>query len=68
MEVHKKDNSSSNEKTFTELEQLYLSSMNKSERIAYEIAVESLESSYDMIKSIVFNNFIKTNNYKMLIE
>jgi|TARA_B110000285_G_C15078208_1_gene591955 hypothetical protein len=67
MEELAKNDFSSNEKTFVELKELYVSSMSKSEKIAYEIAVESLESSYDMIKSIGFNNFIESNNYNMVV-
>lgn len=57
-----------NEKTFTELKELYLQSMNKSEKVAYKIAVESLETSYDMIKTIGFLKFVKDNQYIIVDE
>tara|TARA_Y100000992_G_scaffold288981_1_gene243118 strand:+ start:858 stop:1064 length:207 start_codon:yes stop_codon:yes gene_type:complete len=55
-----------NEKTFPELKELYLQSMNKSEKVAYEIAVKNLETSYDMIKTIGFLKFVKDNQYTII--
>jgi len=52
-----------NEKKIDELVQLYLENMNAFERVAYEIAKENLESSYDIEKSIGFLEFVKNNNY-----
>lgn len=55
--------SDKNRKKIDELVQLYLENMNAFERVAYEIAKENLESSYDIEKSIGFLEFVKNNNY-----
>lgn len=55
--------SDKNRKKIHELVQLYLENMNAYERVAYEIAKENLESSYDIEKSIGFLEFVKNNNY-----
>lgn len=55
--------SDKNRKKIDELVQLYLENMNAYERVAYEIAKENLESSYDIEKSIGFLEFVKNNNY-----
>lgn len=44
---------------------LYIDSMDSFEKEAYVIAQEQLETSFDIVKSIGFINFIKTNNYKI---
>lgn len=51
------------EKTFDELEEIYINQMNTQEKVAFEIAKSSLESSYDMIKTIGFKEFLAENNY-----
>lgn len=55
-----------NTKTLEELKNMYIDSMSKMDRIAYEIAIVNLETSYDMEKSIGFIHFINTNNYKLV--
>jgi len=54
------------EKTLDELLNLYIENMTCYERVAYEIAKQDLESSYDMEKSIGFIDFVKNNNYSIL--
>tara|TARA_Y100000389_G_scaffold37787_1_gene32089 strand:+ start:2115 stop:2291 length:177 start_codon:yes stop_codon:yes gene_type:complete len=44
---------------------LYIDSMDSFEKEAYVIAQEQLETSFDIVKSIGFINFIKINNYKI---
>ena len=41
--------------------EMYIKQMNPQEKIAYDIAVKNLESSFDIEKSIGFNEFIKNN-------
>uniref|UniRef100_A0A6C0L0Y7 Uncharacterized protein n=1 Tax=viral metagenome TaxID=1070528 RepID=A0A6C0L0Y7_9ZZZZ len=55
-------------KSLDELLNLYIESMNDYERIAYKIAKNNLESSYDMEKSIGFIEFIKKHNYSIINE
>lgn len=43
----------------TELVQRYIAQLSPTEKIAYEIAVEKLESSFDIEKSIGFLDFVK---------
>jgi len=40
----------------------YIKQLNPQEKIAYEIAVKNLESSFDIEKSIGFINYMKTQN------
>lgn len=40
----------------------YVNNMNDADKIAYKIAVKQLESSFDMVKSIGFMDYIKKNN------
>lgn len=54
------------EKPLDELLNLYIENFNVYERVAYEIAKNNLESSYDMEKSIGFIEFLKKNNYIIL--
>jgi hypothetical protein len=54
------------EKPLDELLNLYIENFNVYERVAYEIAKNNLESSYDMEKSIGFIEFLKKNNYVIL--
>lgn len=54
------------EKTLDELLNLYIENFNVYEKLAYEIAKNNLESSYDMEKSIGFLEFLKKNNYTIL--
>lgn len=54
------------EKPLDELLNLYIENFNVYERVAYEIAKNNLESSYDMEKSIGFIEFLKKNNYVVL--
>ena len=54
------------EKPLDELLNLYVENFNVYERVAYEIAKNNLESSYDMEKSIGFIEFLKKNNYVIL--
>ena len=42
---------------------MYLENMTKTEKDAYCIAVNFLESNFDVEKSIGFTNFLKKNNY-----
>jgi hypothetical protein len=51
------------EKPLEELLNMYIENMNIYEKVAYEIAKNNLESSYDMEKSIGFIDFLKKNNY-----
>ena len=51
------------EKPLDELLNLYIENFNVYEKVAYEIAKNGLESSYDMEKSIGFIEFLKKNNY-----
>lgn len=54
------------EKPLDELLNLYIENFNVYERVAYEIAKNNLESSYDMEESIGFIEFLKKNNYTIL--
>lgn len=45
---------------------IYLDNMTKTEKDAYEIAVNFLESNFDVEKSIGFINFLKKNNYVII--
>ena len=40
----------------------YVNNMSDADKIAYNIAVKQLESSFDMVKSIGFMDYIKKNN------
>lgn len=40
----------------------YVNNMNDADKIAYKIAVKQLESSFDMVKSIGFMDYINKNN------
>ena len=40
----------------------YKESMTEYDKIAYEIAISQLESSFDIVKSIGFQDFISKNN------
>jgi hypothetical protein len=51
------------EKSLDKLLNLYIESLDVYEKVAYEIAKNSLESSYDMEKSIGFIDFLKKNNF-----
>ena len=44
----------------------YEDSMNTADKIAYEIAIKQLESSFDLEKSIGFLEFVKNNNIILL--
>lgn len=44
----------------------YEDSMNAADKIAYEIAIKQLESSFDLEKSIGFLEFVKNNNIILL--
>lgn len=66
MDKTTKEYQSQNKKSMHELEELYISSMNSLEKVSYEIAVKNLESSYDMVKTIGFNKFVKSNNYEIM--
>ena len=54
------------EKPLDELLNLYIENFNVYEKVAYQIAKNNLESSYDMEKSIGFIEFLKKNNYVIL--
>lgn len=41
--------------------QTYINTFDESEKIAFKIAVDNLESSFDIVKSIGFKQFIKKN-------
>jgi hypothetical protein len=56
-------NDSRYEKPLDKLLNLYIESLDVYEKVAYEIAKNSLESSYDMEKSIGFIDFLKKNNF-----
>lgn len=51
-----------------ELIEMYISQMDSCEQIAHNIAIKNLESSFDISKSIGFLQFIKQNNYTIMIE
>lgn len=40
----------------------YVNNMSDADKIAYKIAVKQLESSFDMVKSIGFMDYINKNN------
>tara|TARA_B100000029_G_scaffold485723_1_gene539345 strand:- start:243 stop:446 length:204 start_codon:yes stop_codon:yes gene_type:complete len=40
----------------------YMNNMSDADKIAYKIAVKQLESSFDMVKSIGFMDYINKNN------
>jgi hypothetical protein len=42
------------------LSELYLNSLNELEKLALDIAIKSLESSFDLEKTIGYLNFIKS--------
>lgn len=46
--------------------QFYEDNMDEANKIAYEIAVKQLESSFDMIKSIGFLEFIQEKHIKIV--
>tara|TARA_Y100000816_G_C25906223_1_gene472676 strand:+ start:420 stop:581 length:162 start_codon:yes stop_codon:yes gene_type:complete len=48
-----------------ELLQKYLKQLNEKEKIAYNIAVEHLGSSFNLEKSIGFQKWLKKNNYNI---
>ena len=50
------NNMEDNDKT-TELMKKYIESMNDKERVAYEIAKDHLQSSFDLVKSIGYKKF-----------
>ena len=54
------------EKPLDELLNLYIENFNVYERVAYEIAKNNLESSYDIEKSIGFIEFLKKNNFEAM--
>jgi len=66
MEKTTKECQSQNKKSIDELKELYISSMNCLETVSYEIAVKNLETSYDMVKTIGFKKFVKSNNYEII--
>ena len=41
----------------------YMNNMSDADKIAYKIAVKQLESSFDMVKSIGFMDYINKNNF-----
>lgn len=43
----------------------YIKQLNQYELIAYKIAVEHLETSFDIEKSIGFLNYVSDNNIKI---
>ena len=45
----------------TELMMRYIESMNDKERVAYEIAKDHLQSSFDLVKSIGYKKFAEKN-------
>ena len=45
----------------TELMMRYIESMNDKERVAYEIAKDHLQSSFDLVKSIGYKKFVEKN-------
>ena len=45
--------------------QFYEESMDEAHKNAYDIAVNQLESSFDMVKSIGFLDFIANHNIKI---
>lgn len=46
----------------------YEESMDEANKIAYDIAKKQLESSFDIEKSIGFQEFIKTQNIELIEE
>jgi hypothetical protein len=44
---------------------LYIDGMDSFEKEAYAIAQAQLETSFDIVKSIGFIDFLKTKNYKI---
>lgn len=51
------------EKEIKEIINEYIEQLTNSEKIAFSIAKENLESSFDIEKTIGFLNFIKEKNY-----
>ena len=45
-----------------QLIQQYISSFTPQEKIAYNIAIEDLQTSFDIVKSIGFKNWLKNYN------
>ena len=45
----------------TELIKRYIESMDDKERVAYEIAKDHLQSSFDLVKSIGYKKFVEKN-------
>ena len=45
----------------TELMKRYIESMDDKERVAYEIAKDHLQSSFDLVKSIGYKKFAEKN-------
>ena len=41
----------------------YMNNMSDADKIAYKIAVKQLESSFDMVKSIGFMDYINKNKF-----
>ena len=55
---------SEKESNITTLTQEYISSLTKIEKIAYDIAVKNLESSFDIEKCIGFQKWLKNKKNK----
>jgi len=50
-----------NNKQPSKVEQ-YLQQMTEREKIAYKIAIEDLQTSFDVVKCIGYQNWLKNNN------
>jgi len=53
---------STKENNMDQLIQQYISSFTPQEKIAYNIAIEDLQTSFDIVKSIGFKNWLKNYN------
>ena len=61
MDKTKANNNMEDKDKTTELMKKYIESMNDKERVAYEIAKDHLQSSFDLVKSIGYKKFAEKN-------
>lgn len=62
--IDKEKQQSQNEKD-SKLIDLYYNSLSEIEKAAFKIAEKQLESSFDVVKTIGFNKWIKDNDIKL---
>ena len=63
--IDNKDNQQHKTKSESNLIQQYYNSLSEIEKVAFKIAEKQLETSFDVVKTIGFNKWIKDNNIKL---